>query len=112
MIPIPTERAARLEEGARGTSDLKGNFRIASKEDIADHFNQPEYAILRPAEFRGDFRKNGNRAVNDAMVVYFRDLVYQSVTFNEHHYIEDCPCGELIEHERGVYMENLPPFDR
>ena len=101
MIFFFAGRMGRLAEGVSGASDFKENFRGPSKSDIAGHFSQPEYAILRPAEFRGDFGRTGNR-----------NLVYRCVSFNQHHHIEDCPCGELIEHERGVGRRKFPPFDR
>ena len=75
IISIPTERMAQIAVGVFGTTDFEGNFTSACRADISGHFSQPVYAILRPTEFRGDLRKNGNRNVDGALVVALGNLV-------------------------------------
>ena len=95
-IFIPIERAAQLEEGVCGTADLEGNFMSTRKAAISGHFSQPGYSIVRHTEFREDMRKDGNRVVNEAMVVSLEKLSCQCVSVTQHQQIEDSPCGELI----------------
>ena len=85
---------ARSSDGVCGTSAFNGSFSSACKEDIARHFNHPEYAILRPTEFMGDLRGTANGMIHGAMAVDLDNLFYRRISFYKHH-IGDCPFGGL-----------------
>ena len=99
-IRIPTKRMAHIAEGVCRKTESECDFMGTGESDIADHFNQQGYAILRPIGCREYFWGGGNPMVNDAMVVYLGNLVYRCDSFNQHLHIEACPFGSLIEQGR------------
>ena len=95
-----------------GPNNERWRFRRETKDDVARHLSRPEYTILRPAEFRGDLRggiQGPNHTVSASMEGSLSQLVYRSSSFNTNLHIGDCPCGELMEHVRGIDMRYNNP---
>ena len=91
------------------------NFRSNSKEAISDHFNDPEYAVLRPSDFRYDLRgddQGANRTIRGGTIPSKKKLAYRRDRFHSHRHIESSSRGELIGHGRGMGMVINFPTER
>ena len=92
-----------------GAHNERWDFRSGAKDDISRHFARSGYVILRPSEFMDDLRNDiqgGNLTIRDDMEFDLGRLVYQKASVCTQLHIGDCPCGELMERERGVDMVN------